>query len=161
MLCIWPGLILNPGRPLIPAGVILKAGAALHLPPAMNERLRTTYDTYAQRADPFAELTAALPTGTQVLGLATDGSEPTASFWKPFGSHRCVYILSDPKMKDAPRQGIDYFVVAEHDALRFFNLGTDEFLARYGARAVKSVEFRMLAGRPPARYTLAKFEPRP
>ena len=123
--------------------------------------MRRTYQVYAERADAFAAVLVDLPAGTRVLGLATDGSEPTVSFWKPFFSHHCVYLITDEKMRAARNNGVEYFVVAENASMRYFNLPTGEFLARYGARAVKSAEITTLAGWPANRYTLARFEPLP
>ena len=112
----------------------------------------------SNRADVFAPLRTDLPPETEVLGLVSDGSEPTASFWKPYFTHRCVYLTTDAQVRAAAKDGVEYFVVSEDSCVRFFKMHTDEFLAKYKARAVKPVEIRMLVGWPASRYTLAKFD---
>ncbi len=156
-LSLWPALALNPSRPLLPPSMILSAAEKLHVPAGVQEQLRVTYEIYAKRADVFAELRTDLPTSARVLGLVSDGSEPTVSYWKPFGSRRCVFMITDAEMRAAPASGVEYFIVADNSCMRYFNIHTDEFLAKYGAKEIKSVQIRMLVGWPAARYTLAKF----
>ncbi len=160
-LSVLPAVFLSPARPLVPPEAALKIGRLLHLSPQLETRMRKSYQVYAERAHAFAVVLAELPAETRVLGLATDGSEPTASFWKPYLSHRCVYLATDEKMRAARTNGVEYFVVAENACVRYFDLHTDEFLSRYGARAVKSAEITTLVGQPATRYTLARFESPP
>lgn len=157
-LSVWPAIFLNPARPLLPPTTMVNIAQKLHLPAGMQERMQVTYEVYGKRADVFAELRTDLPPGTPVLGLVSDASEPTVSFWKPYFSRRCVYLITDAEMRAAPKDSVRYFVVADNSCLRYFNLHTDEFLAKYGAREIKSVDVRMLVGWPAARYTLAKFD---
>jgi hypothetical protein len=157
-LSLSPALVLNPSRPLLPPSMILSAAEKLHLSSGLQEQLRVTYEIYAKRADAFAELRTDLPPDARVLGLVSDGSEPTVSYWKPYGSRRCVFMITDAELRAAPAKGVEYFVVADNSCARYFGMHTDEFLAKYGAHAVKDADIRMLVGWPPARYTLAKFD---
>jgi hypothetical protein len=160
-LSVLPAIFLNPSRPLVPAAAALELGRMLHFPARLQEQMQVTYEVYGKRADVFAELRTDLPPETRVLGLVSDGSEPTVSFWKPYFSHRCVYLRTDAQVRAARKEGMQYFVIADDTCRRWFNMRTEEFLAKYRARAVKSVEIRMLVGWPAARYTLAKFEGAP
>jgi hypothetical protein len=157
-LSVWPAISLNPSRPLVPPSMILSIVERMHLSAGMQEQMQVTYEIYGKRADAFADLRTDLPPGTKVLGLVSDGSEPTVSYWKPFFSRRCVYLVTDAEMHAAPAKGVEYFIVADNSCLRYFGIHTDEFLAKYGAKEIKSVPVRMLVGWPAARYTLAKFD---
>ena len=157
-LSLLPALALNPSRPLVPPSATIRLAEAMHLPSGIRGPIRDTYEIYAKRADVFADLRAELPPDARLLGLVSDGSEPTVSYWKPFGSRRCVYMITDEEMRSAPAKGVEYFIVADNSCLRYFGMHTDEFLAKYGAKEIKTVEIRMLVGWPSARYTLAKFD---
>ena len=159
-LSLLPALALNPSRPLVPPSVTIRLAEALHLPSGIQGPIRDTYEIYAKRADVFADLRTDLPPDAHVLGLVSDGSEPTVSYWKPFGSRRCIFMITELEMRAARNQGVEYFIVADNSCLRYFDLHTDEFLAKYGAKEIKTVEIRMLVGWPSARYTLAKFVPK-
>ena len=134
-LSALPAIFLTPSRPLIPAPQILWLAEKAGVPNAALQRMRTAYDVYAARADPFAALTSELPRDVRILGLVTDGSEPTASFWKPYGSHRCVYLLTDAEFQAARNSGLEYVVVSEACCQRYFQFGTARWLELHHAAA--------------------------
>src|SRR5207302_4764386 len=85
-LSALPALFFTPSRPLVPPSILLEAAVRVGINPARVERLHVVYDVYGRRADPFAMFRDALPVDAKVLGLVSDGNEPTSSWWKPYGS---------------------------------------------------------------------------
>jgi hypothetical protein len=126
---------------------------------ASLERFNLVYDVYAERSNPFAAIKNELPQNVRVLALITDGLEPTAAWWKPYGSHRCIYLRSEAEVNAARAEGVQYIVLEAESCRQYFNTDTARWLETHQARAVKTVEVRLLASVPPSRYTLAQFEP--
>jgi hypothetical protein len=157
-LSVLPGIILTPSRPLIPQPVLLKLAQKSGLSSGSLERLGVAYDVYAQRADPFTAIKSAWPQETRIIGLVSDGAEPTAAWWTPYGSRRCVYLLSEAGISTARTEGVQYIVVEEASCQKIFNMDAALWLETHHARPIKAVDVRVVAGWPPIRYTLAKFD---
>jgi hypothetical protein len=157
-LSVLPGIILTPSRPLIPQPMLLKLAQKSGLSNASLERLDVAYDVYAQRADPFTTIKRAWPEETRIIGLLSDGAEPTAAWWTPYGTHRCVYVLSEAGLSAARSEGVQYIVIAELSCQKFFNMDTARWLETHHARQIKAMDVRVVAGWPSIRYTLARFE---
>ena len=157
-LSIVPALLLTPSRPLIPPKTVVKLAQKCGASAASLERLKTVYAVYASRADLFVGLKQYLPPDAKVLALVSDGEEPTASWWKPFGSRRCTFVLSEADVAAAQKQGAHYLVLNELSCQKYFHMDIPHWLETHHAREVKTVEIRLLAAEPPIRYTLAEFQ---
>jgi hypothetical protein len=157
-LSVLPAILCTPSRPLVPPQMMIRLAHSAGASEASLARIEAVYAVYASRADPFADLTRGLPVGERTLGLVTDGAEPTASWWKPYGSHRCVYLLSDAQTDAARNGGVQYVVLQELGCQRYFNTNAAGWLAVHHARAVKTIEVRLFPGYPPFPYTLARLD---
>jgi hypothetical protein len=158
-LSVSLGLLLTPSRPLIPPKVLFRAGEMAGLSSASLERLRIAYDVYEKRADPFTEIKNALPPEVKEIGLISDGSEPTAAWWKPYNSRRCVYLLSDEKISAAREAGLQYVVIEEAACQKHFNMDSIHWLETQHAMPIKTADIKIFATQPPWTYTLVKFKP--
>ena len=157
-LSVVPALLLTPSRPLIPQFTLFKLAQKSGASTASLERFNVVYDVYARRANPFAAIKNELPPNIRILGLISDGDEPTAAWWKPYGSRRCIYLLSEAEVKAAREEGVQYIILKEPSCRQYFNTDTARWLETHQARPIKTVEIRILAAAPPVRYTLAQFE---
>lgn len=157
-LSVVPALLLTPSRPLIPSPAIAKLAQVSGVSSATLKRLNLVYKVYADRADAFAVLKKYLPPDVKILGLVSGGGGPTASWWKPYGSRRCIYLLSEADVDAARNQGVKYVILKQISCERFFHVGVAHWLKMHHAREIKTVEIRLLAHIPPFRYTLAEFE---
>ena len=160
-LSVLPAIFLTPSRPLVPPQMIIRLARSAGTSDASLARIEAVYAVYTTRADPFADLTRELPAGEPTLGLVTDGAEPTASWWKPYGSHRCAYLLSEAQTDAARNEGVRYVVLQELGCQRYFNTNAAGWLAIHHARAVKTIEVRLFPGYPPIPYILARLETAP
>lgn len=158
-LSVVPGLLLTPSRPLVPPPVLARLAQKCGASTAMLQRLNRVYTVYADRADVFAGLKKYLPPSVQTLALVSTGDEPTASWWKPYGSRRCIYLLSPADVQAARNEGVAYIVVNQKACRKYFHMDVPQWLATYHARAIKRAEVRLLASQPPFAYTLARFDP--
>jgi hypothetical protein len=157
-LSVVPALLLNPSRPLIPPTALFQLAKKTGTSPSLLERFNVVYDVYAARANPFAAIVNELPKNVEVLGLISDGNEPTAAWWKPYGSRRCVYLRSEAEVNAAKKEGMRYVVLKEFSCQKFFGTDTRHWLETHQARTINVVEIRVLAAAAPVRYTLAQFE---
>lgn len=155
---VIPAVLLTPSRPLVPPRVLIKLARDCRLKPSALERLETTYDVYARRADPFGPIRASWPADEKVIGLVSDGSEPTAGWWMPYGSHRCVYLMSDEAIAAARREGVRYVVVEDSIARRFLHTDTQGWLQAHHATRLREWDLKLLAAGTPEHYTLARFD---
>jgi len=158
-LSVLPALLLTPSRPLLPPSTLLWLAQCAHAGSASVERMQVVYDVYAQRADPFIAIKRLLPPDAQVIGLVSDGSEPTAAWFKPFGQRRPVYLLSADEVKAARSTGeVRYVVVKEFCCELYFKMGPAQWFETFHARPIESFDVTLFASKPAARYTVAKLE---
>jgi hypothetical protein len=156
----FPALVLTPSRPLAPPRILIDLAERAHLGATARERLRTVYEVYAQRADPFLALQRAIPPEVEVLGLVSDGGESTAAWFKPFGHRRPVYLLSAGEVDAARSSGaMRYVVIKEPCCEQYFKMQPSTWFERFRARPIQSFEVALFASRPPIRYTVAILEP--
>lgn len=159
-LSVLPALLLTPSRPLVPPRMVLGLAQRAHLGAAALERLRIVYEVYAERADPFIVVKRAIPPDAEMIGLISDGSEPTAAWFKPFGRRWPVYLLSARQVEAARSSGaVRYVVVKEPCCEEFFQLPPARWFERFRARPVQSCEVTLFASKPPVRFTVARLEP--
>jgi hypothetical protein len=108
LLCLLPGLILNPNRPLIPLTAIAAVPA---LPSSLRDRILDLHQGYASRNDPLHAIRTGLPADAAVVGFAGGPTRSAYSLFKPFGSRRVI---------EAHRANIDSFewLVAMPEGIR-------------------------------------------
>jgi hypothetical protein len=157
-LSVLPALILTPSRPMVRAAPLFELAAKLGAPVQALERARVVYEVYARRDDPFAPLKSELPENVGILGLVSDGNEPTASWWKPYGRRRCVYLLSEDAVNSARKVGVRYVVIQEPACRTYFDTDPAGWMQTHQARPVASRDVKLLAAVPSFNYTLARFE---
>jgi hypothetical protein len=160
MLSVLPALFLTPSRPLVPPGTLIGLAERAHLGPTAIERLRTVYGVYAQRADPFVAIRGAIPPDVEVIGLVSDGGEPTAAWFKPFSHRSPVYLLSADDVQAARTSGgVRYVVLKEPCCEQYFKMPPAGWLEKFRAQPIQSFEVTVFASRPPVRYTVTRLEP--
>lgn len=153
-----PALILTPSRPLFPAAQFFEFAKKHGAPASALDRASVVYEVYAHRDDPFAPVKNELPGSVAVLGLISDGNEPTASWWKPYGSHHCVYLLSEDAVEAARKNGVEYVAIQEFACGKYFDANAETWARTHRAHLIKSFELKLLAASPPMNYYLVKLD---
>jgi hypothetical protein len=87
ILCLLPGLLLNPNRPLVSFNALAALPA---LPEKMRDRILSIHEGYSSRNDPLHEIRAALPTDCKIVGYAGGPTRSAYSLFKPIGSRRVI-----------------------------------------------------------------------
>ena len=160
MLSVLPALLLTPSRPLVPPGTLIALAERAHLGAAAVERLRSAYGVYAQRADPFIAIRQVIPPDVEAIGLVSDGGEPTAAWFKPFGRRWPVYLLSAGDVEAARSSGkVSYVVIKEPYCEECFKMPAARWSEKFRAQPIQSFEVRVFASWAPIRYTVVRLEP--
>ncbi len=89
LLCLIPGLILNPNRPIIPIATLAKIPA---VPAGIRTRVLKLDEAYSSRNDPLQAIRADLPPDCDVIGFAGGPTQSAYSLFKPFGTRRVVEV---------------------------------------------------------------------
>lgn len=89
LICILPGLILNPNRPLIPLSTLAEIPA---VPDGVQTRILKLEAAYSSRSDPLHAIRADLPPDCREVGFAGSPTQSAYSLFKPFGSRRVVEV---------------------------------------------------------------------
>jgi hypothetical protein len=161
-LTVIPALLVTPSRPLIPPSGLLWLGQKLGMSQASLAQMKVVYDVYARRADPYAELRECLPADAHTLALVSNGLEPAvSSYWLPYGQRHCVYWLSDADARRARQQSSQplYVLLQEDGCQTWFHQNIDAWLRTYRATPLTNAEVRVLASKPPCRFTVARLDP--
>lgn len=91
-LCVLPGLIFTPNRPLV------SGENFAHLPfisSALYERISTVYETYRKRSDALGELRDALPPKTASIGFGGFTDSTPLALFRPYGTRKVYEITSE------------------------------------------------------------------
>jgi hypothetical protein len=97
LLCIMPGLVLNPNRPLVPLSTLAQIPA---VPAGMRARIAKLEEAYSSRSDPLHAIRSDLPASCNIIGFAGGPTQSSYSLFKPFGTKRII---------EANRTNIDSF----------------------------------------------------
>ncbi len=151
-------LVASPARPLFPAQTILRALNADSSPSPFLQRIWTVYSVYGARADGFAPMRAVLPPDLKVLGLVTF-DDPETSLWRPFGSRRIRHVTRDDDARSLRRMGVEHVLVSEYFVTNHQASTIPEWLARFDAEIVTSLDLPLRAGRGPSRWHLVRQRP--
>lgn len=148
-------LIATPPRPLWPAQTILRAiGADSSTSPVLR-RIWTVYSVYGMRADGFAPVRAILPPDLKVLGFVSF-DDPETSLWRPFGARRIIHVCHHDDVALLRREGINYVLVSEYIVTQHQGSTLSEWLTRFDAEVVTSLDLTLRATRGPSRWHLVR-----
>ena len=150
-------VIVTPSRPLWPAQTLLRAMHAESTSSAMLRRIWTVYSVYGGRADGFAPVRAILSPDVKVLGMVTF-DDPETSLWRPFGSRRIIHVTHTDDAQSLRCQGIQQVLVSEY-ILTSQATTLQQWLARFDAEVLTSLEFPLRAARGPTRWYLVRLRP--
>jgi len=158
-LSVLPTMFLTPSRPLIPVERMIALARSCGVKESIVDRARVVYQVYSERADTFRDIRRSLPENVTVLGLLTDGSEATASWWKPYGSRKCTYLLTPESVARARRAGVEYVAIRDSNCRDYFNQSVEQWLATYRGEVIATFDVRIVAAATPERYTLVRLKP--
>jgi hypothetical protein len=88
LLPILPALVCNPARPLLPMTLIVDKMMGLGVATTTLSRMKSVYEVYANRADPYDEVRTLLPSDATSIAFAGTPGESQYSFWLPLGTKR-------------------------------------------------------------------------
>jgi hypothetical protein len=148
-------VILSPSRPLFPAGAFLNLLKPL-TPTGVIDRAATVYETYANRADAFAEVRKDLGKDDLVLGFLSSGNDLETSLWLPFGSRRIVHVLPDTTPTSLKSAGINKVLVSQLaiQSLPVSSQNKLDWLLR--GRIISSFHVKQLASQEPEVFFLVE-----
>jgi hypothetical protein len=89
LLCLMPGMVLNPNRPLIPLSTLAAIPA---VPSGMRARIAKLDEAYSSRSDPLHAIRADLPADCKIIGFAGGPTQSSYSLFKPFGKRRVIEV---------------------------------------------------------------------
>lgn len=148
-------LIATPARPLWPAQTLLRAMHADTSASTLLRRIWTVYSVYGARADGFAPVRAILPPDSKTLGLVTFDDLET-SLWRPFGSRRIIHVTHEDDARSLRHQGIELVLVSEYIVTDHQKSTLHDWLGRFNAEVVTSLDLTLRATRGPSRWHLVR-----
>jgi hypothetical protein len=148
-------LIVTPPRPLWPAQTLLKALHADQGDSPILRRIWTVYSVYGARADGFAPVRKILPPDLKVLGLVTF-DDPETSLWRPFGSRRIEHVTHDDDAQTLAERGITHVLVSEQVLKTQQRFTLSEWLLRFDAEIIHSLDLPLRATLGPTRWHLVQ-----
>lgn len=151
-------LILTPPRPLWPATTILKALKADQSDSPLLKRVWTVYSVYGDRSDGFQPVKAILPENLDTIGFVTF-DDPETSLWKPFGSRRVRHVTRADTPQSLQSKGVEFVLVSSYIVDAHLRSTMEEWLTRYDAEIVTSMDLTLRAGRGPTAWHLVKLRP--
>ena len=89
LLCLMPGLILNPNRPLVPLSTLAEIPA---VPDGIRTRILKLDEAYSSRSDPLQAIRKDLTAHCDVIGFAGGPTQSSYSLFKPFGTRRVIEV---------------------------------------------------------------------
>ena len=131
-------LVVNPARPLFPAGTIFTTLCAHYPDSHLITRADTVYALYHDRNEAFAPALAQLPPDLKVLGLFTY-DDPEASLWRPFGSRRILHVRPEDTADYLKQEGIEYVLINTRKMPDFFHVTPAEWVQHLHASVVKII----------------------
>ena len=148
-------LIITPSRPLWPAQTLLRAIHANTSASPLLQRVWTVYSVYGARADGFAPAREILPPDLKVLGVVTF-DDPETSLWRPFDSRRIVHVTAGDDSQSLRQRGVEQVLVSEYIVTNHQNSTMPEWLARFNAEIITSLDLTLRASRGPTRWHLVR-----
>jgi hypothetical protein len=119
LLCLLPGLVLNPNRPLIPLSSLAEIPA---VPDGIRTRILKLDQAYSSRSDPLHAIRADLPKDCTTIGFAGGPTQSAYSLFKPFGTRRVV------EANGANANSFEWLVAAPTGIMESIGKSWDEWL---------------------------------
>jgi hypothetical protein len=150
-------VIVSPSRPLFPVKLTLRAVSSF-VPSSVINRATTVYDTYAHRADAFAEIRKDLEKDDQVLGLVSSGNDLETSLWLPIGSRRLVHVLPQTTTEELIKMGVRKVLVSQRamQSMPATSVAQMSWLSR--GRLLATYSIQQFASEPPDIFELIDIE---
>ena len=118
-------VVIEPARPLWPAGWLMNHYRDRLQSSHIGLRISKVYSVYATRAEAFAPVRDSLPPDQNVVGMVTF-DDPETSMWRPFGKRRIRHVLEGDSAAFLQSEGIQYVLVSK---VKFSQLFTEPFEA--------------------------------
>ncbi len=147
VLSAFPLIILNPARPLFPIQIVQSFLSSWNVPESLRNRYEQVYGVYASRYDGYSKLNPFIPPAEQVVGFMTNGNDPEAPLWRPFGSRSIVEVTADESREQLLRDHVQIVVVGEDGLTNNFHSNIEELTERWSAQVVGKASMTHLASR--------------
>jgi hypothetical protein len=146
-------LIFSPSRPLLPIQAMMPS-LSNYVSVNLATRIQTVYDTYAYRADAFADVRSTLSSDDRLLGFVSSGDDLETSLWRPFGSRIVIHVLPDMEMDQLRQMGIHKVLVAQ-SAMPLQTNTSSTLVGKISKCAfLHSFSIRQFASKPPTEFIL-------
>jgi hypothetical protein len=136
MALVFPLVLLNPSRPLVPVGWIETGFQAVHLPSSALSQLNRGYGIRAHRLDNLAELRRRIPPSEHAAGYLGGGDDPEVSPWLPFGSRKIVEVTDKTTAADLQNQGVHYVLVSDAKLATFDNVKIEDLEKKWSMTVI-------------------------
>jgi hypothetical protein len=150
-------VIVSPSRPLFPVKLTLRA-VSTFASSSLVDRAAIVYETYAHRADAFAEIRNDLGKDDRVLGLISSGNDLETSLWLPIGSRRIVHVLPLTTIEELSDMGVHKVLVSQRaiQSMPASSLEQMSWLSR--GRLLATYSIQQFASEPPDVFELIDIE---
>jgi hypothetical protein len=153
-LCVLPGIVLSPSRPLFPAQTIT-GWLAQHHPHSVGiHRLATVYSTYANRNDVLAPLRTAIPADVKKIGFFAGSNDTDYSLWRPFGQRQVIEPVSAASIPD----DIQWVVIKKDTWQEFSDMPPEKWATQHHGRIIVSIPLVVLVSWGEQTWYLAHIE---
>jgi hypothetical protein len=113
MAMIFPVLLLNPSRPLLPLHLLVDGLRKIGVPASPVAQLEENHRLRAFRFDGFRDLLQSVPATETAIGAIAGSDDPEVSLWLPFGSREVIEVSADRNTPgDLSAMHIHYVVVS-------------------------------------------------
>ena len=134
-LCLLPGLILNPNRPLLPMDALANHPS---IPPSYRQRIESVYQAYQNRSSILTPLLENIPLEDSI-GFAGGGNHSALGLFKPYGKRK---VLSLTRSNE---NSADWIVGTSEGIEKRMGVAFQDWEAKSGYRLVEKKEIISLA----------------
>jgi hypothetical protein len=145
-LCLLPGLILNPNRPLLPMDAL---AAHPSLPASYRQRIESVYQAYQNRSSILTPLLENIPL-EDTIGFAGGGNHSAIGLFKPYGKRK---VLS---LNPSNENSADWIVGTSEGIEKRMGVSFQDWEAKKGYELVKTKEIISLAATGPETWYIYK-----
>lgn len=136
-MCVLPGLIFTPNRPLV-NGQALASLPFVSAP--LRERMNTVYQTYSKRSDALGELRDALPNHVSTVGFGGFADSTPLALFRPYGTRK-VYEITTGN----PTPGTAVVITDEGMRLRL-GMNVNQYIEKYHMKILSQSNIRSKIG---------------
>ena len=145
-LCLLPGLILNPNRPLLPMDALTNHPS---IPPAYRQRIESVYQAYQNRSSILSPLLEKIPLRDSI-GFAGGGNHSALGLFKPYGERK---VLSLTRSNE---NSADWIVGTSEGIEKRMGVSLQAWEANNGYELVETKEIISLASIGPEKWYIYK-----